>query len=113
LPIQFRANKNIVRAYYEACHFPECLYRGEGDSFEPVFNRALLSDQYSRLIHSVARQSYLAQLGYIDPEALLQTYADMHPDACDGHTLFQIYMWLCAELNIQHTLKKSHNLAPV
>lgn len=101
LPVQFRANKNIFRAYYQARDFPASLYRGTNENFENFTNASWLSAKYAGLIVEIARSPYLEQLGYIDTEIILDGYKNMQQTIPNCKALFQIYTWIQAELSIR------------
>lgn len=102
LPVQFRANKNIYRAYFEAHQFPESLYRGPNESFEQFFRDSLLSDHYARVIKHFAQHSLLDKLGFVDSELLWNEYNGLRK-GIHSNTLFLIYKWLVLEINLHTT----------
>lgn len=101
LPIQFRANKNIFRAYFEASHYPEITYRGANEDFGDFFTACLLSDTYHELIRHYTGHSHLERFGLVDAAKLYETYQTMRGGGCDTDSLFQIYVWLTIELDIR------------
>jgi hypothetical protein len=98
LPIQYRANKNVYRAYFEASAFPEQLYRGLNEDFGNFFNACFLSGRYNTIINRLAVTQKLA---YVDVNKLTLLYADALQGKIDTSILFDVYTWMVAELNLQ------------
>lgn len=96
LPVQFRSNKNIFRAYFEASHFPLSLYRGENEDFGNFFEQCWDLGVYTPFISQLLEQSSLHELGIVDVakiRRILQTKA--------VDELFALYVWLVLELNMR------------
>ena len=105
LPLQFRANKNIYRAYFQSAHFPEVLYHGPNEDFSHFFATALLSARCQSLVAHFAANSALHRAGFIDSQKLQQTYlllVAMGPQSTQLslNTLYSVYLWLAAEINL-------------
>jgi hypothetical protein len=96
LPVQFRSEKNIYKAYFEASNFPLIIYRAGNENFGPFFDNCWHLGFYDALAQQLLQHSVLQKLGLIDPEKLqdvLRTKAVDH--------LFHAYVWLVLELNLQ------------
>jgi hypothetical protein len=104
LPIHFRANKNILRAYYQAHQFPEVIYRPVvNEDFEEFFAEGFYNRLYDRTMETLLGHSVTARLGYIDDGILWQTYTDAVKDR-NPDWLFPLYCWMCSEIELQRHL---------
>lgn len=103
LPVQFRANKNIYRAYFEANGFPESLYRGPNEDFGSFIQMCFLSGKYDKLIEQLAGQSVTGKLGYVDPEKLMAAFLEARWDTGNIRVFSSIYTWAEVELNLLST----------
>lgn len=104
LPIEFRANKNILRAFHQSHRFSKEIYQPVlNENFAVFFNNCLLSDKYDQLVKNLADSSSTATMGYIDLDALRlawenrRTIKDEHQQ---NQLLFAVFTWMSAELNI-------------
>lgn len=96
LPVQFRSEKNIYKAYFEASGFPLIIYRAENESFGPFFDNCWHMGFYDTLAKQLLQQSVLQRLGLIDPVKLQDVLRTKTVDQ-----LFHAYVWLVLELNTQ------------
>jgi hypothetical protein len=103
LPIQFRANKNIFRAYFEAHNFPEILYKEDNEDYEYFFNTCMQSGVYDNLFKHLIGQSITGKLGYIDPVKLNSLYETIRKDSMDVDDAFPVYNWMETEINLRAT----------
>lgn len=101
LSFGLRTNKNILRAYFAANHFPAIIYQGPNESFEQFFNQSMLQPLYSQLIEACAERSVTDQLGLIDSILLRRTYADIYANSQNPEPLMAIHNWLYTEIELQ------------
>lgn len=104
LPVRFRANKNILRAFYEAHSFPKTIYQpSQNEHFGEFFADSFSTDRYGDLIQKLSQDSITKRLGLIDTARLLEVYKEYRAGTVvEGRKwLLYIYTWLCAELNLQ------------
>lgn len=94
LPVQFRSDKNIFRAYFEASHFPPMLYRGENEDFGNFFEACWNLGVYAPLVNQFIEHSSLHELGLVDVTKIQRALQAKTVDE-----LFAIYVWLVLELN--------------
>jgi hypothetical protein len=104
LPVQFRANKNIFRAFFEANRFPDLLYLGDNEDFGYFFYSCVHSGVYDRLISHLAANAVTHKLGYAAVEVMKELYASLRNAGAQDRLLFNIYSWIEVELNLQMTL---------
>lgn len=107
LPVHFRANKNIFRAYFEASGFPEILYKGHNEYFSTFFDMCLLAGTYDALVQRLAQRSVTAKLGYVDIDKLVGLFFSIRQGTTSSEALFSIYTWMRIELNLQFISKWS------
>ncbi|MBC7459286.1 hypothetical protein H7200_01060 [Candidatus Saccharibacteria bacterium] len=104
LPVIFRSNKNILRAYYDAHSFPaEISNPAVNENFGRFFDDCLSSGIYDHIVAMYAGQSVVEQWGYIDAKALLnrwQQKGDLLTDPLTKRLLFSVFTWLSLEMNI-------------
>jgi asparagine synthase (glutamine-hydrolysing) len=104
LPVIFRSNKNILRAYYDAHSFPaEISNPAVNENFGRFFDDCLSSGIYDHIVATYAAQSVAEQWGYIDAKVLLQQWqqkGDPRTDPATKQLLFSVFTWLSLEMNI-------------
>ena len=103
LPAHFRANKNIVRAWYQARHLPEAIYNPPvNEDFGEFFRAAFLTGAYDRIVPAIAANSILDSLGYVDSKAVLELYDQCRRDFSElVRGRYYIYNWLALELHFR------------
>jgi hypothetical protein len=102
LPVQFRDNKNILRAYYQAAQFPESVYREENEDFHTYFTAIMCRQDMAERIRTAGKQALTEQLGIADLTVLHHMYAQLQQAGPDPNAqLFLIYHWLNTECNIK------------
>jgi hypothetical protein len=104
LPVQYRSNKNILRAYHHANRYIADIYNPvRNETFTPFFTECFTSGVYDDLIHHLAGNSYGARQNLVDLPLLLQTYQrtqhQRYPEL--DSDCFRIYLWVLAEINAQ------------
>ena len=103
LPAHFRANKNILRAFYQAHGFPAEIYNPvHNEHYAHFFNDSLKSQPFQHAIQRYASDSITARMGYVDIQALLAMYKDClaSPNVLADQRLFYIFSWLKIEINL-------------
>lgn len=105
LPAHFRANKNILRAFYEANRWPETIYKPvHNEHFGDFFESAVLSVNFAKFVSTYSRDSRIERMGYIDIKTLQQYYEKrvrLSERSEDNHWLFNIFTWLSLEMNLR------------
>lgn len=102
LPVQFRANKNIVRAYFEAKNFPLGVYRGPNEDFGDFFNDCWFSGQYEPFITELTEDSMTAAMGLVEIEIIRTILDDVrHGNRAVADQLYHLMNWMCLELNLR------------
>jgi hypothetical protein len=97
LPAQFRANKNILRAFHAAHKFPEVIYNPrQNEHFGDFFDESLASGKYDELVSEIAYNSVTVRLGLVDIDELIRIYNNRETE-----WLFHVYVWLNAEINLR------------
>ncbi|PID32362.1 hypothetical protein CR970_00700 [Candidatus Saccharibacteria bacterium] len=102
LPIQYRANKNILRMYHHSYGFaPEIYDTQRNEDFDPFAALAFRSPGFRQLLERYLDGAITVQLGYVDPAGLWALYDKVqHADTeSAGAAGFQLYLWLLAEIN--------------
>lgn len=103
LPAYLRANKNILRSYHQAHGYIEDIYHPvQNEDFGDFFTKCFRLGKYDTLLHHLTANSVTARLGYVDIENLMATYAKGR-NTDSGDDLFNIYLWLSTEINLQYT----------
>jgi asparagine synthase (glutamine-hydrolysing) len=103
LPIQYRMDRNIMRAYLHARGFPEIIYQPGEESFDSFFAEATIfgqTDTFTELM----QHSVLAKKGYIDPALALDTWRAICANPAKAEAadeLFGLYCLLLAEINLR------------
>jgi hypothetical protein len=101
LPAHFRADRQILRAFYKAYGLPGTIYNpSQREHFGGFFTSAFMSGKYDDVIRHFANDSIAVELGYVDKQQLLATFAESRhaPNANEEHLLY-VYFWLCFEVN--------------
>ncbi len=110
LPVQFRANKNILKSYYSAKMYPEVIYNPVvNEHFGHFFNEAMQSQKTKELISSYSKVSAYDEMDLVSLPKLLDYYeslADNPPG--NPEYLFNIYGWLCGEINLRSSKIYNH-----
>jgi hypothetical protein len=108
LPLQFRESKNIFRAYFQASHFPRSLYAMGNEDFSPFFEASMLGDYYTTLIGHLLEEAVSEKLGFVTTSTIRDRYTQLRQRYVDAaeDDLFDIYQWVCLELNLR--LGKQH-----
>ena len=105
LPVQFRANKNILRAYCEAYRFPPILYRyPKQEYFAEFFRASFFSPSYARFFRSMTSSRCITELyGFVDPLKVQALYDEAldHEELDDQ--LIHLYAWLALECSLRWT----------
>lgn len=102
LPIQFRSNKNILRAYHQAHNFvPEVYNAAQNEHFSRFFDDCFAHNVYDDIFSKLVEKSQTIQAGYVDKAALIETYTHnkAHQNPHRNGNLFAIYLWMKAELD--------------
>lgn len=102
LPVHFRANKNILRAFYQANNYPSVIYNPtQNEHFGLFFDNSLKLIKYKNAIDYYVKNSKVAEMGYIDTDKVLETYVLSKKGNSDyDRWLFNIFTWLTLELNL-------------
>jgi hypothetical protein len=109
----YRVNKNVLRMYHQAFGFPDEIYAtSQNENFSPFFGIVFMTDEYEELLRRYAQNSITAHMGYIDPDKLVKMYRTLKTDKQSGgsergHLLYQMYIWLCLEINAQMAQQKA------
>lgn len=114
LPWNLKKGKRLLRAYYQANRFPRYLYDKTfpNEDFNNYFDEALLSPFYARFIEYFAQEGVTVAMGYVDGQKLLESYRKtLSSGKSERNELFQIYLWLCVEVNL-HTALRSGQWRP-
>lgn len=105
LPIQFRSNKNILRAYHQAHNFvPEIYNATQNEHFSRFFDDCFAHGVYDELFYRLAKTSKTVQVEYVDQQVLVDTYNfnKQHENPHRNDNLFAIYLWMRTELDAQY-----------
>ncbi len=106
LPIHFRANKNVFRAYYQAKGWPPCIYNPRADEHPGnILDDIYLSGYYSELINYFCTHGLLTNyFHYIDKDSLLTTLWSCIQNKTQGEartkSFFATHFWLLAEIGL-------------
>ena len=103
LPVRYRANKNILRAYHHALRSPESIYKtGHNEHFGDFFTHTVVQ-KLEGTLKQFLEQSVLEREGFLDKQELLRQLRavkdDVHPDP--KRTAFELYKILVTEINLQ------------
>jgi asparagine synthetase B (glutamine-hydrolysing) len=105
LPVHFRANKNILRAYHEAHGIPAKIHRpARNEHFGEFFAQALSSGSYDAVLDALVRNSLTAEMGYVDLRKLLETYQrckERSDSLLIREWLVYLLAWMSLETNLQ------------
>jgi len=107
LPIQFRTNKNIFRAYFQAKGWPKSIYQPRvNEDTGDFFNSAMTSGFYDHLIEYFSESGYAVQKGWLAPTVLRQSLATYKNSDTSGDVpskdLFTMYLWLVLEIQASY-----------
>lgn len=104
LPIQYRSNKNILRAYHQAHGFvPEIYNASQNEDFSRFFRECFRVGSYDPLVAKLIPNSVAIREGYVDSDKLLETYSRLKSDPdLYGDDAFALYIWMIGEINAQH-----------
>ncbi len=108
LPIQYRANKNILRAYHHAHGFSPKIYdTKQNEDFNYFATLSYKSAGFRNLFEEYFKDAITVQLGYVDPVKLRDSFDAVQKLEGDGGNRagFEIYLWLVAEINARHCSK--------
>ena len=108
LPIQHRTNKNFMRAYYQAAHFPSEIYLGASEDFESFAITCLTSDMYADIVNYFTENAVTERLGYVDARKIRESLAAQRLRPVPGE-LMDIVTWLCIEANVRLITDKNTN----
>ncbi|HSW91967.1 MAG TPA: hypothetical protein VLG09_04950 [Candidatus Saccharimonadales bacterium] len=101
LPIHFRANKNILRAYHQAHGFiPEIYNPVQNEDFLSFFKDCFCAGGYDVGIQQLAQNAVSVHRGYVAEDVLLEMYERTKTEYSDRDA-FEIYMWILTEINLQ------------
>lgn len=101
LPIHFRANKNILRAYHQAHGFiPEIYNPVQNEDFSSFFKDCFCAGGYDIAIRQLAQNAVSVRRGYVAEDVLLEMYEHTKTEYSDRDA-FEIYMWILTEINLQ------------
>lgn len=103
LPVRYRANKNILRAYHHALKSPESIYKtGHNEHFGDFFTHTVVQ-KLEGTLKQFLEQSVLKREGFLDKQELLGELRavkdDVHPNS--KRAVFEIYKVLVTEINLQ------------
>lgn len=103
LPAYLKSNKNIMRMYYQARHFPTEIYNGEkAESMAGYLDDFVQSTTCAELLERFVKSGVGTRLGYVDYPALLRA---VEQSKLDGNTewLFTVLELLGAEISLSAT----------
>jgi hypothetical protein len=101
LPIHFRANKNILRAYHQAHGFiPEIYNPVQNENFSPYFKDCFCAGGYDAPIRQLVQNAVSVRRGYVDPDALIEAYERVKTEYSEPDA-FDLYMWMTTEISLQ------------
>ncbi|HSW74724.1 MAG TPA: asparagine synthase-related protein [Candidatus Saccharimonadales bacterium] len=106
LPIRYRANKNIFRAYSQAKRLPACIYNPRADEHPGNFlDELYLSGYYNELIDYFCTHGMVVNhFGYIDKNVLLKTLLGCFSGTLKAEerskAIFLTHLWLQAEIGL-------------
>jgi hypothetical protein len=102
LPAHLRANKNILRAYYQANQFPMEIYNSLKQEEMSFIERSILLDIYLPVIQMIIEHAITVKLGYVDSDVLLGTLELIRSGDIEAKEwLWHIYQWVGTEINLQ------------
>jgi hypothetical protein len=102
LPAHLRANKNILRAYYQANQFPMEIYNSLKQEEMSFIERSILLDIYIPVIQMISEHAITVKLGYVDSDILLGTLDSIRSGDIEAKEwLWHIYQWVGTEISLQ------------
>jgi asparagine synthetase B (glutamine-hydrolysing) len=101
LPIEYRANREIMRAYLEARKFPASIYTWENEDFADFFDRSVT--KLEPHFYAALNSSVLAKTGWLDPQAAKQTWRSIIESGVTDTDaiLFWLFCIMSVEINLQ------------
>jgi asparagine synthetase B (glutamine-hydrolysing) len=101
LPIHFRANKNILRAYHQAHGFiPEIYNPVRNENFSSYFRDCFCAGGYDAPIRQLVQNAVSVRRGYVDPNVLIEAYERVKTEYSEPDA-FDLYMWMTTEISLQ------------
>lgn len=102
LPIQYRANKNILRAYYQAAQFPSLLYTGSNEDYYAYFKNILSNGVVASRVANLSKGAYTEAVGLVDTSKIRKLYDQVSRQGEDPENkLYYIYDWINIEQNLR------------
>jgi hypothetical protein len=101
LGIEFRSNKNILRAYQEALRAPTSIYYPrQNEHFGRFFDDAVKAN-YESVLVELGRNSYLEAMGYLEWEKVTESFFAARWRESRSNELFQLFRLATAEVVLQ------------
>lgn len=113
LPRQFRDNKNILRAYYEAHDFPTAIYQAEANEhFGELFEWAM-QHKLSGLAHQLMPGGWLERMNLIDSKCFIDSFEEaIRAAEPDPRLYLGLFAAISAELNLSHLAQRNQVVLP-
>lgn len=102
LPVHFRANKNILRAFHKAKGFTELIYNAkENEYFDVFFGECFARGTYDHLLETLLPMARTVDMGYVDVAKIKEAYCrTKHNPTVKTDLQFRLYCFLSLEISL-------------